>query len=197
MSDGEARALRTIHIGVGGRGRWPVDLLTEDTRFRPVALVDVSADALGWARQRAGLPESACFVDAGAALRAVEADALVVCAPTRTHAAFCRLGFGAGKHVLVEKGMTLDWVEAGALVGEADAATSRRWPSASSSSARPPSDGRSSGPSSDGDRDYAPNGSPIRRGHNAPRGPPSDSIARPWNMVGLSLPRGCGAGCRT
>ncbi|HEY3080806.1 MAG TPA: Gfo/Idh/MocA family oxidoreductase [Chloroflexota bacterium] len=117
-----AAQLRTVHVGVGGRGRWPLDVLSDDERFRPVALVDVSAEAVGWARQRTGLPSSACFADVEAALVGVEADALVVCAPTRTHAAFCRLGFGAGKHVLVEKGMTLDWAEARALVAEADAA---------------------------------------------------------------------------
>jgi predicted dehydrogenase len=47
---------------------------------------------------------------------------LVVCTPTKTHAAMCRAGFAAGKHVLVEKGMTLDWAEANALVTEAEAA---------------------------------------------------------------------------
>jgi predicted dehydrogenase len=116
------RQLRTIHVGVGGRGRWPVDLLSADGRFRPVAFVDVSPEALGWALGRAGLPASAGFADAETALRSAEADALVICTPTRTHAAFCRLGFAAGKHVLVEKGMTLDWAEARALVAEADAA---------------------------------------------------------------------------
>jgi predicted dehydrogenase len=116
------RELRTIHVGVGGRGRWPVEVLGADARFRPVGMVDVSAEALGRALERAGLPAGAGFADAGAALRAVEADALVVCTPTRTHAAICRLGFAAGKHVLVEKGMTLDWAEARALVAEAEAA---------------------------------------------------------------------------
>jgi predicted dehydrogenase len=52
----------------------------------------------------------------------VAADALVVCTPTKTHAALCRAGFRAGKHVLVEKGMTLDWAEARALVREGAAA---------------------------------------------------------------------------
>jgi predicted dehydrogenase len=46
----------------------------------------------------------------------------VICTPTATHAAFCRAGFALGKHVLVEKGMTLDWQEANALVAAAAAA---------------------------------------------------------------------------
>jgi predicted dehydrogenase len=114
--------LRTVHVGVGGRGRWPVELLTEDKRFQPVALVDVVPDNLAWARSTTGLAESACFGDASEALRRVEADAVVVCTPTRTHASFCRAAFRAGKHVLVEKGMTLDWAEANALVREAEQA---------------------------------------------------------------------------
>jgi predicted dehydrogenase len=113
--------LRTIHVGVGGRGRWPLEVLGADERFRPVALVDPVAEHRAAARAQLGLPEEACFADLPAAI-GVDADALVVCTPTRTHAAICRAGFAAGRHVLVEKGMTLDWAEAGALVAEAAAA---------------------------------------------------------------------------
>src|SRR5262249_51384267 len=108
--------LRTIHVGVGGRGHWPVEVLSEDPRFQPVALVDVVTENLAAARERSGLPERACFADVDVALAEVASDALVICTPTRTHASFCRKGFAAGKHVLVEKGMTLDWDEARELV---------------------------------------------------------------------------------
>jgi predicted dehydrogenase len=108
-----------IHVGVGGRGRWPLEVLGADPRFQSVALVDVVPAHLEQARAITGLPSSACFASVDEALRAVEADALVICTPTVTHARFCRAGFGAGKHVLVEKGMTLDWQEANALVQEA------------------------------------------------------------------------------
>jgi predicted dehydrogenase len=114
--------LRTIHVGVGGRGRWPIELLTDDSRFRPVAVVDVVTENLAWARERSGVPERACFGSLDEALNRVECDAVVVCTPTRTHAAFCRAAFRAGKHVLVEKGMTLDWAEANALVSQAGVA---------------------------------------------------------------------------
>lgn len=117
MSD--RQAIRTIHVGVGGRGQWPVDVLTADSRFQPVALVDVVDENLARARERSGLPEGGCFGNLDAALARFDADALVICTPTRTHAQYCRAGFRAGKHVLVEKGMTLDWGEAQALVKEA------------------------------------------------------------------------------
>jgi predicted dehydrogenase len=114
--------LRVIHVGVGGRGRWPLEVLGADPRFRSVALVDVVPEHLQRARAATGLPEAVCFSTLEAALAAVEADAVVICTPTRTHAHFCRLAFSAGKHVLVEKGMTLDWTEANALVAAAAAA---------------------------------------------------------------------------
>lgn len=114
--------LRTLHIAVGGRGKWPIDVLDNDPRFEPVALVDVNQEFLAKAREQLGLPEAACFQDAEQAIRSVDCDAVVICSPTTTHARFCRLGFAHGKHVLVEKGMTMDWEEAKALVREADQA---------------------------------------------------------------------------
>ena len=116
------QVLRVIHAGVGGRGRWPLEVLGADPRFQSVALVDVAPAHLEAARAATGLPPEVCFTSLEEALAAVEADALVICTPTKTHARLCRAGFAAGKHVLVEKGMTLDWAEAKALVAEAAAA---------------------------------------------------------------------------
>src|SRR5688500_6601523 len=114
--------LRVIHVGVGGRGRWPLEVIGQDPRFQSVALVDVVSSNLAAARELTGLPESTCFASPQAALVTVDADALVICTPTKTHAPFSRAGFIAKKHVLVEKGMTLDWSEANALVAEAESA---------------------------------------------------------------------------
>lgn len=111
--------LRTIHVGVGGRGWWPVDVMGTDSHFAPVAVVDLNADFRERAKAHLGLPDTATFADLGTALEQVEADAVVICTPTRTHGPLARLAFAAEKHVLVEKGMTLDWDEAKALVDEA------------------------------------------------------------------------------
>lgn len=112
--------LKTIHAGVGGRGTWPLAVLGADPRFEPVALVDINRDFLDQAHQQ--LPDAAPFQDLEAALDAVDADAVVICTPTVTHAPLARLAFAHGKHVLVEKGMTMDWHEAGSLVREAEQA---------------------------------------------------------------------------
>ncbi len=91
-----------------------------DPRFRPVALVDVNHDYRAQAHER--LPDTALFDDLQTALNTVAADAVVICTPTVTHAPLARLAFAHGKHVLVEKGMTMDWQEARALVREAEQA---------------------------------------------------------------------------
>ncbi|MBT3266098.1 Gfo/Idh/MocA family oxidoreductase [Candidatus Poribacteria bacterium] len=119
MSD---RVLRVIHVGTGGRGRWPLDVVAGDPRYESVALVDVNDDFLATARELTGLGESVCFDDLAEAARTVEADLIIACTPTATHASFARTAFEAGLSVLVEKGMTLDWQLARDLVAEAEQA---------------------------------------------------------------------------
>lgn len=111
---------RTIHVGVGRRGRWPLEVLTADPRFAPAALVDVSPELLAEARALVGLDESFSFSRLEDALAAVQADAVVICTPTLYHAPQARQAIQAGKHVLVEKGMTTNWQDAVALVDEAE-----------------------------------------------------------------------------
>lgn len=114
--------LKTILVGVGGRGRWPVEVMDSDTRFEVVAIVDFSEEFLHRAAQDLGLSTQQCFRSLEQALTDVEAEAIVICTPTCTHGPLSRLAFQFGKHVLVEKGMTFDWNEAVALVAEAEAA---------------------------------------------------------------------------
>ena len=52
----------------------------------------------------------------------MQTDAVIICTPTAFHAPLARLAFDAGKHVLVEKGMTTNWQDAVGLVAEADRA---------------------------------------------------------------------------
>ena len=117
--------LKVIHVGVGGRGRWPLDIVRNDPHFVSAALVDIHPQRLENARQTANLPESACFQDTAEAAEAVEADLVVACAPTVMHAPIAQAAFQAGLHVLVEKGMTLDWDLAKQLVREAEEADRR------------------------------------------------------------------------
>lgn len=114
--------LRTIHVGVGGRGTWPLEVMGSDPKFRPVAMVDLNAPFIEAARQKLNAPKLPAFDDLEKALKETEADAVVICTPTRTHGPLSRIAFSRGKHVLVEKGMTMSWDEAKALVREAESA---------------------------------------------------------------------------
>jgi predicted dehydrogenase len=111
--------LRTIHLGVGGRGAWPIRLTAEREDFKSVALVDVNPDNLAAARQITGLGTDACFDSLDDALNAVEAEAVVVITPPDLHAAQCLEAVRAGKHVLVEKPFTKDLAQARQIVEEA------------------------------------------------------------------------------
>src|SRR5690242_16311695 len=117
--------LRTIHVGVGGHGQWTVDVVGKNPKFKPVALVDSNSTAWRTAQYRLeqsghrGVPG---FSGLTGALSQIEADALIIATPTKTHAEFARMGFAVNMHVLVEKGMTMDWDEAKSLVADADTA---------------------------------------------------------------------------
>ena len=94
--------------------------MVDDPNWEPVALVDVNETFLQNAREKTGLEKSACFSSLEEATKAVEADAALICTPTETHAPFARVGFEAGLHVLVEKGMTTDLALAKQLVKEGE-----------------------------------------------------------------------------
>jgi len=121
----DMKKLKTIHIGVGGRGLWPFRIPREDWQIEPVALVDTVDAALAAGLEATGLGETTCFRDAEEALRQVEADAVVICTPTLLHGRFCRLAFEHGRHVLVEKAMTNSWDDANDLVALAEKADVR------------------------------------------------------------------------
>ena len=112
--------LRTVLVGVGNRGQWPLRLATPDAGFRPVALVDSNAETLAAARDSCGNIRT--FFSLDAALRETEADAAIICTPTRFHLEHGNKCLRAGLHVLVEKGMAPNQADATALVSTALAA---------------------------------------------------------------------------
>ena len=111
--------IRTIHVGAGGRGRWPLNRFQERDDFEAVALVDVRADNLAAARETTGLGSDACFDSLTAALNSVEADAVVVITPPDLHADQCIEAVRAKKHLLVEKPFTKELSQARQIVAAA------------------------------------------------------------------------------
>lgn len=112
--------LRSIHVGVGRRGQWPLQLANPDAGFRPVAFVDSDPEMLAAARSFCdGVP---VFSSLEEALRQTEAEVAIICTPTRFHLAHGSLALQAGLHVLVEKGMAPTLAEAQQLVAVAQSA---------------------------------------------------------------------------
>lgn len=114
------KVLRSLHVGVGGRGQWPVQLATPTAGFVPTLLCDPSLTALDDARAACGLEPTACHTDLEAALAAArdhEIDCALVCAPTHLHVSLVKRCVEAGvRNVLVEKGMAPNWADACELV---------------------------------------------------------------------------------
>lgn len=111
---------RSIHVGVGTRGKSNLRAALESGCWRPVALVDVVPDYLAAARELTGLPESACFTTVESALEAVASDTVVVATPVMFHASQIMAALRAGRHVLTEKCFTVNLEEAAACVAEAE-----------------------------------------------------------------------------
>jgi predicted dehydrogenase len=112
--------LRVLHVGVGNRGLWPIELCGPRTGFVPAALCDVNPIALEAARHRTGLGSDVCFERYEDALDAVDVDCVIICAPTVFHVPYVTLAALRGLPVLTEKGMSPDWQGARAVVGLAD-----------------------------------------------------------------------------
>jgi predicted dehydrogenase len=115
-------SIRTILVGVGGRGRWMVSHGTQDSRFDVVGLVDKCELALAEAGRVAGLSSHSWYSCLSTALASTGAEAVVISSPTLTHSNLCRIAFQHGAHVLVEKAMTRGYQEASELVDIATAA---------------------------------------------------------------------------
>jgi len=113
--------LKTLAIGIGGRGQWPLQECEASNGFQIVALCDTSPDSLAKGRQITGLPESACYQDFKKAVAASGIDCVIVCAPTIFHSPIAKAAIDQGLPVLVEKGMAPDWNTARDLVAYADA----------------------------------------------------------------------------
>jgi len=112
--------LRIIQVGFGSWGRsWYQEILRYYKGTKVIAFVDSSKNALAKARVEGGFKQRQCFTSLGDALKAVDADALLVTASLGGHASACKAGLAAGLHVLVEKPFVLTDKEARSLTVDA------------------------------------------------------------------------------
>jgi|GEM_PF-1025640 len=116
---GKKPLLRVLHIGITGRGRWPLQHCNESTGFASTALCDLNAEALEKTRLEFGLDAASCFTDVDKAIFDAKIDCAIVCTPTIFHVPIGLKMIDAGIPVLIEKGMAPDWDSATRLVNAA------------------------------------------------------------------------------
>ncbi len=108
--------LRCLFIGFGNISRAMLPVFREKPWFAPAGVVDIDPEARRRGIATMGLPEDASFEKLPDALRAVEADVVVVNTPSEWHYEHTRIAVEAGKHVLVAKPITNSYDEAAELV---------------------------------------------------------------------------------
>jgi predicted dehydrogenase len=116
MQNPSRKELRVLLVGVGNRGRWPLEQCRPEAGWQIVGLVDQDEHHLAAALDATGLPGTVCFGRIEEALEAVRPDAAILCSPTVTHAPFAKAAVARGVAVLSEKGMASNWEEAVDLV---------------------------------------------------------------------------------
>ena len=116
--------LRTIHVGLGGRGQAMLDVAARDPKFKPVALVDANSTAAKVAQYKvfeAGGPKNVpVFSGLAGPLSQLEAEAIIIATPMRTHAEICRMAITVNMHVLCDSPLVTDLADARQLIEEAD-----------------------------------------------------------------------------
>src|SRR5688572_24037450 len=117
--------LRTIHVGVGGRGQALLKVIGRDAKFKPVGIIDSNSTTAKVAQYKlaeAGHRGVPVFSGMTGALTQIEADAMIICTPPRSHGEQVRMALSANMHALVDAPLTIEFNDARQLVGEADSA---------------------------------------------------------------------------
>ena len=112
------KRLRAVHVGVGLWGRSWAELVARAPGYRLVGVAEAAAEGRAWAEQELGVP---AFRDLERALRATEADVVVLVSPPSTHRPLAELGLAHGCHVISEKPLALDLADAEAIAAAAAA----------------------------------------------------------------------------
>lgn len=108
---GPGRPFRVAFIGSGAIALHHISLLKKMENVEVVAAADVSEKALAAVKEQHGVEK--LYTDYHKMLKEVkEIDAVDVCTPNGQHAANCIAALRAGHHVLVEKPMAMNAVEA-------------------------------------------------------------------------------------
>ncbi|NIZ89721.1 Gfo/Idh/MocA family protein [Kineococcus rubinsiae] len=113
--------IRLIHAGLGGwGGDWEANAIGPVAEVDRVAVVEPHEPTLRRFQELRGLPDAACSTSFEETLASVDADAVLLTTPVRTHVPMALQALEAGKHVLVEKPFASTVEEAAVAVRRAE-----------------------------------------------------------------------------
>lgn len=113
-------AIPTLIIGCGSRGLDWLRVMSSQTEFRLVGVVDPDESALTEFRGHSGLDPAACFTSLPAAIDATSPRAVIVASPEQHHVEPIRESLERSVGVLVEKPFTIRYADARELVDLAE-----------------------------------------------------------------------------
>ena len=108
--------MKTIHIGLGGRGRHWLEVVQDCPDIVSVGCVDPDAAALAWVRGRFPHMKDACYEKPAQAFRDIAADAVIIASPPALHASQAIAALEAGLAVMVDNPFATSLSEAAEVV---------------------------------------------------------------------------------
>ena len=118
MSSGSTPALGVGIIGLGGAAVAMVPKFAFNPRFQVIAAADLDREILD--RFSMDFPDAATYTSAEEMCRNPRIDLVYIATPNHLHTEHCELAMSHGKHVLIEKPMTVDVAEGEALAASAE-----------------------------------------------------------------------------
>ena len=118
MSSGSKPALGVGIIGLGGAAVAMVPKFAFNPRFQVIAAADLDREILG--RFSMDFPDAATYTSAEEMCRNPRIDLVYIATPNHLHTQHCELAMSHGKHVLIEKPMTVNVAEGEALATSAE-----------------------------------------------------------------------------
>ena len=118
MSSGSKPALGVGIIGLGGAAVAMVPKFAFNPRFQVIAAADLDREILG--RFSMDFPDAATYTSAEEMCRNPRIDLVYIATPNHLHTQHCELAMSHGKHVLIEKPMTVNVAEGEALAASAE-----------------------------------------------------------------------------
>jgi len=115
------QVLKVGVIGVGGISYVHLGAYQKNEQAELVAISDISKEKLATAGEKYGVPADRRFTDYKKMLKCKDLDAVSVCTPNWLHAPVAIAALKAGKHVLTEKPMAMNAIEAQKMIDAAKA----------------------------------------------------------------------------